>query len=98
MAGLNLTHLRQYKAEILASCQKYHASNIRVFGSVARNEATETSDVDFLVDMPKSQSILQRIHLKQDLEEILACHVDVVRADSLPDLIVEQVLQEACPL
>lgn len=98
MTHLNLTSLRQYKAEILAVCQKYHASNVRVFGSVARSEATETSDVDFLVDMPKSQSILRRVHLKLDLEEMLGCPVDVARADNLPELIAEQILQEACPL
>ncbi len=94
----NLTNLRQYRTEILALCQKYHASNIRVFGSVARNESIETSDVDFLVDMPKRQSILQRVHLKLDLEELLGCSVDVARADNLPELIAEQILKEACPL
>jgi len=94
----NFSALQQRKADILRICQKYQANNIRVFGSVVRNEATADSDVDFLVDLPKRQSILQRVHLKLDLEEMLGCRVDVARADSLPELIAEPILTEARPL
>jgi len=90
--------LQQRKPDLLKICEKYQACHLRVFGSVARNEATETSDVDFLVEMPNSQSVLQRVHFKSDLEELLGCRVDLAKAESLPELIQAQVLQEARPL
>ncbi len=46
---MNLEKLRQYREEILTLAWQYHSANIRVFGSVARGEATETSDIDLLL-------------------------------------------------
>jgi len=46
MVDLNFAELQQHKAQILALCQKYHASNIRVFCSVARGDNQAESDID----------------------------------------------------
>ena len=63
--------------EILRLADKYGAFNVRVFGSVARGEATRTSDVDFLVDLRAGATIFDLIGLWQDLTELLECDVDV---------------------
>lgn len=55
---MKLEELKAYREEILAIAKRYHAPNIRVFGSVARGESTKDSDVDFLVDVAPEQSVL----------------------------------------
>lgn len=57
--------------------QKFKVHSMRLFGSVARNEHTETSDVDVMVEM--EPNLLLQVGLKQYLESKLGCHVDVIR-------------------
>lgn len=56
---------------------RFGVSSLRLFGSVARNEQTENSDIDVCVEM--KPNLFQRIQLKQYLEEQLGCQVDVIR-------------------
>ncbi|MGF1520981.1 MAG: nucleotidyltransferase family protein [Leptolyngbyaceae cyanobacterium] len=94
----SLELLRAQKKDILAIATKHGASNIRVFGSVARGEATEASDIDLLVDLEPHRSLLDHIGLMQDLEDLLACEVDVATPASLHERIRDRVLQDAIPL
>jgi len=48
-----------------------------IFGSVARDQATEASDVDIVVEMPPD--LFQMVHMKEDLEELLGIPVDLIR-------------------
>lgn len=94
-----LDELLQAKREdILQTARKYGAYNVRVFGSVARGEADEKSDIDLLVDMEKERSLLDLAGLLVDLEELLGCKVDVVPEDSLRERIRGRVLKEAVML
>ena len=90
--------LRDKRAEIFAIAAKYGASNIRVFGSVARGEEHLDSDVDFLVEIEPGRSLLDQIALMQDLEGLLGRKVDVAEPETLHDRIRDRVLQEAMPL
>lgn len=63
-----------YKDEIIS---KYGVRSMHIFGSVARGEQSESSDVDVCVDM--KPNLLKRSGLKQYLEQILGCNVDVLR-------------------
>jgi uncharacterized protein len=54
---MKMEELKAYREEIIAIANRYHAPNIRVFGSVARGEATENSDVDFLIDVSPEQTL-----------------------------------------
>lgn len=68
--------------DILKTCgnvlrTRFGVSSLRLFGSVARNEQTENSDIDVCVEM--KPNLFQRIQLKKYLEEQLGCHVDVIR-------------------
>ena len=56
--GPSMAELAQLRAEILAAAARHGASNVRVFGSVARGEADAASDVDFLVDFEPGRSLL----------------------------------------
>ena len=59
---------------------RFGVDSLRLFGSVARNEQTEHSDVDICVEM--TPNLFRRIELKKFLENILGCPVDVVRMHS----------------
>ncbi len=86
------------REEILQLAARHGASNIRVFGSVARGDADEQSDVDFLVDMASGRSLLDLGGLLMDLQELLGRPVDVVTERGLRERIRERVLREAVPL
>ena len=90
--------LQTKREDILQLARKYGAYNVRVFGSVARGEADEKSDIDFLVDMEKERSLLDLAGLLVDLEDLLGCKVDVVPEDSLRERIRGRVLKEAVML
>jgi hypothetical protein len=69
-----------------------------LFGSVARGEATETSDLDLLIEMEPKRSLLDIIAIKQDLEELLGCKVNVVTEAAISPSFREQVLSESVQL
>jgi predicted nucleotidyltransferase len=77
---------------------KNGAFNVRIFGSIARGEATETSDIDLLVDMEPGRSLLDVGGLLMDLRDLLGCKVDIVTTKGLKKSIKEAVLKEAIPL
>jgi predicted nucleotidyltransferase len=90
--------LKEKREAILRIAAKHGARNIRVFGSVARGEADDRSDVDILVEMEKGRSLLDLAGLWRELNELLGLRVDVVTDKGLRDSIREQVLKEAVPL
>jgi uncharacterized protein len=87
--------LKEKREEILAIAAKYGAYNVRVFGSVARGEATDKSDVDFLVEIEQGRTLLDQISLIQNLEDLLGRKVDVAEPDNLHKFIKDRVLKEA---
>jgi predicted nucleotidyltransferase len=90
-----LSHRRD---EILRIAARHGASNIRVFGSVARGEAGPESDIDLLVDLERGRSLLDHAALKVDLEQLLERPVDVATERGLKPRIREHILREAIPL
>lgn len=65
-----------------------------IFGSFARNEGTEESDIDIIVDLPKNKSLFDLVGIKLELEDELGIKADVVTTKSLNSKIKEKVLQE----
>jgi len=88
----------QRREEILRLAALRGARNVRVFGSVARGEADEQSDVDFLVDLEPGRSLLVLGGLNLDLERLLDAKVDVVSSRGLRERVRDRVLREAVPL
>ncbi len=90
--------LKTKQEDILRIAAKHGAHNVRVFGSVARGEADEDSDIDFLVEMEAGRSLLDMGGLLMDLRELLKRDVDVVTERGLKPRIRERVLREAVAL
>jgi predicted nucleotidyltransferase len=93
-----LNALRARRDEILAVAERYGASNVRVFGSVARNEAASNSDVDLLVSFPAEYKLLDHAALLMDLRDLLGVAVDVSIEANLKDPLRSRILSEAIPL
>ena len=90
--------LRARREEILRLAASHGARNIRVFGSVARGEADQASDVDFLVEMEPGRTLLDMGGLLMDMQALLGRHVDVISARGLRSSIRDRVLREAVSL
>lgn len=98
MAGTTLTELRSRRDEIIEVARARGASRVRVFGSVARGDATEASDVDFLVDLEPDRNLLDLGGLLMDLQDLLQRDVDVVTERGLRPRVAEHVLADAVEL
>jgi predicted nucleotidyltransferase len=85
LAPTTVASLRARKAEIARVAARHGASNVRVFGSVARGTAGPTGDIDLLVDFEAGRTLLDHVGLWRDLEALLGRAVDVVSAGGLTD-------------
>jgi uncharacterized protein len=90
--------LKLKRNEVLQIASKYGATNIRVFGSVARGEADSSSDIDLLVEFKPGTTLLDHAGLELDLETLLGVKVDVVSDNGLRERVRERVLREAVAL
>lgn len=90
--------LESKREEILRIAKEHGANNIRIFGSVARGEANEQSDIDFLVEFEPGTSLLTHSSLIVALEDLLGCKVDVAPEKTLKNRIRQRVISEALPL
>ncbi len=86
------------REEILRIAARYGARNVRVFGSAARGDDGPDSDVDLLVEFEHEHSLLDRIGLTQDLEDLLGRRVQVATEDTLHWYIRDRVIAQAVPL
>jgi hypothetical protein len=90
--------VKSKRDDILRVAAQHGARNVRVFGSVARGEADDASDVDFLVEMEPGRSLLDLGGLQVEFESLLGRHVDVVTVGGLKARIRNAVLAEAVPV
>ncbi|HEY6379597.1 MAG TPA: helix-turn-helix domain-containing protein [Candidatus Dormibacteraeota bacterium] len=74
----SLRELRFKRSDILALAAEHGVRNVRVFGSVARDEGGFSSDVDLAVDLDMGRTALDVAEFAVDLEDILGCPVDVI--------------------
>jgi uncharacterized protein len=95
---ITLRMLAERRAEILRLAEAYRTDRVRVFGSVARGESSESSDVDLLVAPRPGCSLFDLGGLLEDLQGLLGCPVDLVTEDGLKPNLRERVLREAVPL
>jgi predicted nucleotidyltransferase len=90
-----LLRLSENKQRIFDLAIAHKAFEIKVFGSVARGDNNQNSDVDFLVSFNDKANLFDLIALKQDLENLLECPVDIATPSSLKQSIRTRVLSEA---
>jgi len=86
-----LKRLREHRAEV----ERLGVSRLALFGSVARDEAREDSDIDVLVEFSKPVGLFEFLRLDFYLEELLGSHVDLVTPDALKAKLRERILHEA---
>ncbi|HCX34718.1 MAG TPA: nucleotidyltransferase [Rhodocyclaceae bacterium] len=90
--------IEAHRKELLALAAHHGATDVRLFGSMARGDADDTSDVDLLVRPLPGTSLLDLGGLLADAEALLGRRVDVVSERSLHPALRERVLKEAQPL
>ncbi len=99
---MNFDQVRQYVPQLLKIAQKHGIAKIYVFGSVARGDSTNQSDVDFLVEMQEGASLFGVGGFSYETEKLLGVPVDVVPLSVLPQVrdreFVMNVQREAVPL
>jgi uncharacterized protein len=89
--------LKESGAEIERICRKYHVTELQIFGSQVRGDATAKSDFDFLIKFSADAAVsfLTLGRIEAELAEIVGRDVDLVPKDGLKKLIRRQVLEEA---
>jgi uncharacterized protein len=90
--------LNAHRAEIRMIVEANRASNVRVFGSVLRNEDTDESDLDLLVEPQPTMTLLNVGAIRSRLSELLGVKVDVLTPNALPEKFRAVVMAEAQPV
>lgn len=90
--------VRSHRREIIHRARAAGVTNIRLFGSTARGEDAEGSDIDLLVDFDLSAGLLPIVELKRELEIILGRDVDLAPLALLKPEVAQRALSEAVPL
>jgi predicted nucleotidyltransferase len=95
-----LAELRARRDEILRLADQYGASNVRVFGSVARSDASPASDVDLLISVKDGVSMFDLVGLWLDLQDLLGREVSLVTDDHHPraERFMRRARKDAVPL
>ena len=90
--------IEQHRARIRSLAARYGIADVRVFGSMARDDADQDSDIDLLVTLPPGQSGLALGGLLMDIRDLTRRKVDIVTESSLHRDLRERILREASPL
>lgn len=94
----NKQSILRRREEIIAIARRHGASNLRLFGSLARGDADSASDIDLLVRLEPGRSLLDQGELVMDLRDLLGVEVDVISEGALSGRFGEIVRREAIPL
>lgn len=98
LSGELATKLRRRRLEILRLAREAGASNVRIFGSVARGDNEIESDIDLLVDFDISFGLLPIVTLSQQIEALIDTPVDVAPVSLLREEVAKNALRDAVPL
>ena len=90
--------LDRYRADILRVASSHGARNVRVFGSRARGEGGEESDLDILIELESGRTLLDLVRLKRALEELTHRDVDVVTDKGISPHLRDEILTQAVAL
>lgn len=96
--AISVVELRRRRDEILRLAAEHGVHDVRIFGSVAREEATNHSDVDLLVELEPGRSLLDLGAFLMDVQDLLGRRVDVVTTSGLRQRLRHKVVEDAVPL
>ena len=96
---MNLEELRKkHKKDILAITDKYGVTNVRVFGSVVRGEATKNSDLDLLATYPEKLSLMDLVGMEYEIQDEIGMPVEVISDEAINKFMKERIMSDAKPL
>ena len=86
------------RVDIIRIAESHGATNIRVFGSIARGTSGSESDLDLLINLEPGRDLFDLIAIQQDLEDLLGKKVDVLTEGGLSRYMRDDILRDAVPL
>jgi predicted nucleotidyltransferase len=89
------TRITDNRAQILSLANQHGIKSMKIFGSMARGDTSETSDADFLVEMEEGYDLFDLGSCLMKLQNLLHCKVDMVTREALHPRIRENILKEA---
>ena len=95
---VTLNDIKAKREDILRIANSHGADNLRIFGSFATGRIRENSDLDLLVKMNSGTSLIDRIAIMQELEDLLHIKVDVVNEKALNKSISQSVHEQGVKL
>ena len=95
---VTIADLRAHRDAILAVGKRYEVSNVRVFGSVARGEADEFSDLDLLIDVAPGHGYFDMAGFALEVEQLMGVFTQVATPNGLKKRMRARILAEAVPL
>lgn len=98
LSGESARLLRAHRGDVLKTCARYGARNVRLFGSVARGDDSPRSDIDLLCDLAPDRDLVDLAALRSDLTLILGRSVDVSTPRLLKPAVLAAALRDAVPL
>lgn len=84
----------QIREKTVGIAKQYKVGRMRLFGSYARGEATEDSDVDFLIDRGAIKDLVLYYSFVDELEDAFGCHVDVVMESAQDQEFIKEIAEE----
>ncbi|MDQ2707557.1 MAG: nucleotidyltransferase family protein [Actinomycetota bacterium] len=96
--AVSLAEVRQHRTQVLAIGERFGVGNIRVFGSVARNDADIDSDLDLLIDVEPGHGYFDMTGFALEVEDLLGVFTQVATVAGLKLSIRDRVLAEAVPV
>lgn len=92
------TNLNEIKEKVTPILKQANITKAALFGSQVRGDATDQSDIDMLVSFPEGTTLLDVVHLKNQLEEQLNKKVDLVSYRAISPLIKDSILENQYPI
>ena len=89
-----IPHIEELKTKITHTLKRHDVARAAIFGSFARGDAEESSDLDLLIEFGGEKSLLDLVGLKLDLEDSLGRSVDVLTYNALHPAIRDRILSE----
>lgn len=98
LSGPTGRRVAAHRRELRALLRRHGITNPEIFGSTARGDDRQDSDVDLLVDFPPGTSIIDIIGIQHELEDLLGVHVDLVPRSGLKERIRARAEKDLLPL
>lgn len=94
----DILEIEEIKNVMIQFCEKYPMNRIGLFGSYARGEADEESDIDLVVEFAENIGLMKILGLKVDLEEHFRKKVDLVEMDNLYEYVKKDIIKDIVTL